>query len=222
MTDPQHANLPQADRITRHPRGNRVQESAVQAGLKKPKGSDADYSFNLEAGGEKRLKGNATAVKLRKVLGDDYEKLSPEQLVDIVDDLLEYEKKDALGPAADQPLRNRPAKAERVGRRDFGAELRLSFARSDAKVASVDGTGLAIRRGQEEGVRRVRRPTGACAIFCRRCLEAVPQLRNPVVCRGLTELRKVVNALIRQYGKPELIRVELARDLKRSRSNART
>ena len=45
----------------------------------------------------------------------------------------------------------------------------------------------------------------------------MPQLRNPVVCRGLTELRKVVNALIRQYGKPELIRVELARDLKKSR-----
>lgn len=47
-------------------------------------------------------------------------------------------------------------------------------------------------------------------------LEAV-RLRNPVVCRGLTELRKVVNALIRQYGKPQLVRIELARDLKRSR-----
>ena len=29
-------------------------------GLKKPKGSDTDYTFNLEAGGEKRLKGNTT------------------------------------------------------------------------------------------------------------------------------------------------------------------
>ena len=38
-----------------------------------------------------------------------------------------------------------------------------------------------------------------------------------MVCRGLTELRKVVNALIREYGKPERIRVEFARDLKRSR-----
>ena len=40
-------------------------------------------------------------------------------------------------------------------------------------------------------------------------LEALQQLRNPVVCRALTELRKVVNALIRNYGKPSLIRVEL-------------
>ncbi|MGN1273934.1 MAG: type II CRISPR RNA-guided endonuclease Cas9, partial [Thermoguttaceae bacterium] len=42
-------------------------------------------------------------------------------------------------------------------------------------------------------------------------------LTNPVVTRALTELRKVVNAIIREYGKPERIVVELARDLKRSR-----
>ena len=39
-------------------------------------------------------------------------------------------------------------------------------------------------------------------------------LRNPVVHRVLTELRRVVNAIIRRYGKPERIRIELARDLK--------
>lgn len=44
-------------------------------------------------------------------------------------------------------------------------------------------------------------------------------IRNPVVTRALTELRHVVNALIRKYGKPALVRVELARDLKRSRKD---
>lgn len=43
------------------------------------------------------------------------------------------------------------------------------------------------------------------------------QLRNPTVTRALTELRKVVNALVRQYGKPKRVRVELAREMKRSR-----
>jgi CRISPR-associated endonuclease Csn1 len=33
----------------------------------------------------------------------------------------------------------------------------------------------------------------------------------------LTELRKVVNAIIREYGKPYEIRIELARDLKKPR-----
>ena len=39
-------------------------------------------------------------------------------------------------------------------------------------------------------------------------------LRNPVVHRVLTELRRVVNAIIGRYGKPDKIRIELARDLK--------
>ena len=40
------------------------------------------------------------------------------------------------------------------------------------------------------------------------------ELRNPVVHRVLTELRRVVNAVIARYGKPDRIRIELARDLK--------
>ena len=35
-------------------------------GLKKPKGSETDYPFNLEAGGEKKIKGNATTRKLSR------------------------------------------------------------------------------------------------------------------------------------------------------------
>ncbi len=39
-------------------------------------------------------------------------------------------------------------------------------------------------------------------------------LRNPMVERALFQVRKVVNAIIRQYGKPDVIRIEMARDLK--------
>ena len=39
-------------------------------------------------------------------------------------------------------------------------------------------------------------------------------VNNPVVLRALTELRKVVNALIRKHGKPSRIHVEMARSLK--------
>ncbi|MDR2440984.1 MAG: type II CRISPR RNA-guided endonuclease Cas9 [Planctomycetaceae bacterium] len=42
-------------------------------------------------------------------------------------------------------------------------------------------------------------------------------LRNPIVIRTLTEVRKVVNAIIRRYNKPQLIRIELARDMKKGR-----
>ncbi|MBY0307842.1 MAG: type II CRISPR RNA-guided endonuclease Cas9, partial [Phycisphaerales bacterium] len=42
-------------------------------------------------------------------------------------------------------------------------------------------------------------------------------LRNPAVTRALTEVRKLVNAIVRRFGKPEFIRVEVARDLKKAR-----
>jgi len=41
-------------------------------------------------------------------------------------------------------------------------------------------------------------------------------LRNPIVNRGLFEVRKVVNAIIREYGKPEGVAIEMAREVKGS------
>ncbi len=46
----------------------------------------------------------------------------------------------------------------------------------------------------------------------------MPDLRNPTVTRALTELRKVVNNLLAAHGKPDLIRIELARDVVMSRA----
>ena len=40
--------------------------------------------------------------------------------------------------------------------------------------------------------------------------------RNPVVLRALNQARKVVNALIRKYGSPHSVHIEMARDLSRS------
>lgn len=45
----------------------------------------------------------------------------------------------------------------------------------------------------------------------------MPVLRNPSVNRALNELRKVVNNLLTAYGKPQRIRVELVRELKRTK-----
>ncbi|MGC2518457.1 MAG: type II CRISPR RNA-guided endonuclease Cas9 [Burkholderiales bacterium] len=39
--------------------------------------------------------------------------------------------------------------------------------------------------------------------------------RNPVVLRALNQARKVVNALVRQYGAPAAVHIEMARDLSR-------
>lgn len=45
--------------------------------------------------------------------------------------------------------------------------------------------------------------------------------RNPVVLRALNQARKVVNALIREYGSPTAVHIEMARDLSRSLDDRR-
>jgi CRISPR-associated endonuclease Csn1 len=47
--------------------------------------------------------------------------------------------------------------------------------------------------------------------------ERIANLRNPTVVRAQNELRKVVNNLIDMFGKPDLIRIELARDVGKSK-----
>jgi CRISPR-associated endonuclease Csn1 len=42
------------------------------------------------------------------------------------------------------------------------------------------------------------------------------QIRNPVVHRAVCQVRKVVNAIIRQYGKPDQINIEFTREAKNS------
>lgn len=48
-------------------------------------------------------------------------------------------------------------------------------------------------------------------------LEPLKPIPNPIVNRSMHQLRKVVNAVIKTHGKPDVIRLEMARDLKISR-----
>ncbi|MCG8806114.1 hypothetical protein G1K75_10670 [Tenacibaculum finnmarkense] len=47
----------------------------------------------------------------------------------------------------------------------------------------------------------------------------IQKIKNPVVITALFEIRKLVNEIITTYGKPDEIKVELARDLKASKTN---
>ena len=184
--------------------------------LKLPKGS----TFNLERGGEDRLVGNRVAAEMRKVFGDRWNQMPPEEQDRAIDDVRSIQNDDAL-----------TRRAMRVWGLDEEA------ARTMAKVELEEGycalSRVALRRllplmedgGQYAAVRKsVYGDRGGAFVT-----EALPyvddkdnipfELRNPAVHRALTELRKIVNAVIDKYGKPDRIRIELARDLKRSRED---
>ena len=60
---------------------------------------------------------------------------------------------------------------------------------------------------------------------CKDEADRLKDIRNPTVLRVQNELRKVVNNLIRTYGKPDMIRIELAREVglsKREREERKT
>lgn len=48
-------------------------------------------------------------------------------------------------------------------------------------------------------------------------LEFDPTCTNPVVLRATAQVRRMINSIIRHYGMPDIIRVEVAKDLKRSK-----
>ena len=60
-------------------------------------------------------------------------------------------------------------------------------------------------------------PQGQCKGDNLDILPLPEDLRNPIVNKALFEVRKVVNSLVREYGKPAKIKVEMARDMNRSR-----
>ena len=148
MTDPKHAPL-RAQLIDLLDTHAEIEFKSLRSklGLKKPRGSDVDYSFNLEAGGEKRLKGNATAVKLRKFLGNEYERLSATQLTNIVEDLLEYENKDALARRLAKCYGIAQAKANELAEVTLEPNYSSLSREAMRKLLPADGTGGPIRRG---------------------------------------------------------------------------
>ena len=191
------------------PRKKKAREEEVKA-------DEAKYTFNLEAGGEKKLKGNVTLARLKNEIGDELDKLTHEQLANMIGDLIEYEKKDALEKRLIERYGLSPDKAavaSDITLENGYCSLSLKALRALLPLME-EGMPFATARkqiyGEYSGASKI------CALLPP-ILEAKSQLRNPVVTRGLTELRKVVNAIIRIYGKPAFIHVELARDLKRSR-----
>jgi len=182
--------------------------------LKLPPGS----TFNLESGGEDRFLGNKTNARLAEVFGDRWWRMCPWGQDQVVEDVLSIQKDEALA---------------RRGRRwglDADAAARFGQTSLEDGYCALSRQALAklvplMRQGTQG--KPCSYSTAVDQVYGKRLSEPVdflpppaptyPHLRNPMVLRVLAELRKVTNAIIREYGKPDAIRVELARDMRRSK-----
>jgi len=184
------------------------------AQARKTLGLTPQHTLNWESGGEKSLPGNTTNARLAKVFGDRWWEMSRLDREQVVEDLVTFEKRDALA---------------RRGRRHWGldeeraeqfADLHLQpgYCRLSRKALAnllpyMLG-GMQYQTAVEQCYPDHFQPSEPLDSLPPLC-ETDLDVTNPVVRRALTELRKVVNAVVRRYGKPERVRVELARDLRR-------
>jgi CRISPR-associated endonuclease Csn1 len=182
-------------------------------GLKKK-----ESRFNLEEGGEKKLPGNRTYKAMSDAIGDEWAKLSAEQqalLVGIV-----------RGSPDAASLRGQIGQAfpslmphcdilDKVSLEDKPA-AHCKRVLADLVERMKDGIPYMTARVDFEAAHNLGTPTDPVDQLppVRTCL---PGITNPAVIRALTELRKVVNEIVRVYGKPDMVRIELARDLKKPR-----
>jgi len=178
--------------------------------------TDRSAKFNWEEGGEKEFKGNTTAAKLCKVFGERWFELSDDDRRRIVEDIHSFENDAAL---------------EKRGRERWGLskEAAVLFSKVSLEPDFCRLSLKAIRKllpMMEDGVPYATALKETYGEFLRRTSlynelppvqQFFPSLLNPVVNRVLTEVRKVVNGIVREFGKPAAIRIELARDMKKTK-----
>lgn len=174
--------------------------------IKKKLGLDKFTKINLE---EKNIKGHITACEIRSVLGEQWDEMDDPTQHLLFEDLFTIKKKSAL-------------KRRLMNHWDFDVHTAVKLCLLEFEPGHSSLSLKAIKRllpHLEEGMlySDARQKAGygyeEKESDSREKLEAPPETANPIVNKGLHELRRVINALIKQHGKPDAIRIEMARDL---------
>jgi CRISPR-associated endonuclease Csn1 len=174
--------------------------------LKELLGLDRSHKLNLES---KNLKGNITACEIRSVIGEIWDNYPQEKQQQLFEDLFTIKQKSAL-------------KARLITHWDFDKQTAVKLCLIEFEPSHSNHSLKAIKKllpFLEQGLiysdARVKAGYGFESEESE-TLDKLPQpieTSNPIVNKGMHELRRLVNAVIKKYGKPDIIRIEMARDL---------
>ncbi len=174
--------------------------------------------FNLELGGEKNLPGNKTTARIIKAIGKTkWFSLSEREKEALVVDLRCIRKEETLKRRGIKAWGLDEEAAEKFGTIQLEDGYCNYSRQALQKLLPLLEKGVPLQTAIKELYPEQFENTGKPMDSLPPILESgLPELRNPVVMRSLTEIRKLVNAIIKRYGKPDIIRIELARELKQS------
>jgi CRISPR-associated endonuclease Csn1 len=174
--------------------------------------------FNLERGGEKKIPGNRTNSKMLVVFGERWNHLTAEERDEIVEEWRTAETEEWLvRRAVTKWSLDEEAARQLAELQPEDGYVRLSH-RALSKLLPMMEDGFPFKEAEKE-VYGTKFSGAEAKQLLPPVSDELSALRNPAVERALTELRKVVNAIVREHGKPFEIHIELARDLKRSRED---
>lgn len=219
MIDPEYANW-RNQLLEKLSEQGEISFNAIRKlfGLKKSKQYGRTTTFSFETDGDAKLVGNRTAAKMLKTLGPKWFAMSYDDQNRLVDEMLQFESADALKRRLVSAFNFSESIAEKLSKvvleQGFGRLSRRAIRRLLPHMRS----GLNFHDAKEAcGYNS--RPKSEPVDLLPPVIGAMPELRNPAAIRVLTEMRKVVNAIIREHAgvPPQWIRVELARELKHSR-----
>ncbi|NOX34727.1 MAG: type II CRISPR RNA-guided endonuclease Cas9 [Deltaproteobacteria bacterium] len=163
--------------------------------------------FNLETD-VKKLNGNTTAVKIRNIL-PDWDEWPGDRQSALVEDLITIMKKSVLNKRL-------------TGHWGFSLKTAVQLCLVELEPGHNNLSSKAIKKllpfleqGQIYSEARISAGYGyeIKKTDERDRLGPPPEIPNPIVSKGLHELRRIVNAIIAHHGKPDIIRIEMARDL---------
>jgi CRISPR-associated endonuclease Csn1 len=187
--------------------------------LRKLLGFSEQHRFNLEQGKRTTLYGNRTDAKLRSksVFGAAWQELAEDEKDRIVELLLREDDLETL---------------ERYARevRGLSSEQAHAFARVELQPGFLSYSVGVIRKltpHLERGalLRHKDRARSAIHLAGFTPIDEIPvqtfdrlphpptDIRNPLVLAALHQVRRVVNAIVHEYGKPGAIHIELAREI---------
>ena len=174
--------------------------------LKKELGLDNKTKLNLES---KDLKGNTTAREIRSILKNEWDDYTDEQQKLLVEDLLSIKKKSALKRRL---INHWQLLTEKVVQLCL---IEFEPGHSNHSLKAINKLLPYLEKGLIYSDARIKAGYGyeTKETIIQDKLGSPPETSNPIVNRGLHELKRVTNAIIKHYGKPDVIRIEMARDL---------
>lgn len=168
-------------------------------------------SFNLQEveGKKKGLKGNRTAHDITEVIGDKWNSLSESEQFLLVEDIISYTSKKGLKKRLADHWNFSEEEATRL------AVVELEENHANLSLKAIKKILLHLKEGQiySEAIKTAGYEIAQPKSDNLNSLPSPPWIPNPIVQKALHEIHRVVNAIIRKYGKPSAIRIEMARDL---------